>query len=174
MVYLTGFDADCVKYQVQEHVFGVYAAVSKLFGKDIYKMNHEYFQSSYSLWMIMKLTFPAGNFITVIRSTQNWCFLDLAIASYTVVLQVIHLTRGLITLLLWRFVHIYVFFFSRIAPKPFFRQLAHNTLPQVFILNRKAASFELHCSLIPSSIKKTEPFLFQMAENSTPAYIFKH
>lgn len=35
MLYLTAFDADCVKYQVQEHLFGTYTAVSKLFGKDI-------------------------------------------------------------------------------------------------------------------------------------------
>lgn len=32
MVYLTAFDADC---ENQEHVFGIYTAFSKLFGKDI-------------------------------------------------------------------------------------------------------------------------------------------
>lgn len=68
---------------------------------------------------------------------------------------------------------LYLCFFIRIAPKPFFRQLAHSTLLQFFILNKKVTFLELDCSHIPSSIKRTEPVLFQMVENSTPTYIFK-
>lgn len=64
-------------------------------------------------------------------------------------------------------------FFIRIAPKPFFRQLAHSTLLHFFIQNKKVTFLELDYSHIPSSVKKTEPLLFQMAENSTPTYTFR-
>lgn len=68
---------------------------------------------------------------------------------------------------------LYLRFFIRIAPKPFFRQLAQSTLLPFFIQSKKVTFLELDCSHIPSSIKKTEPLLFQIAENSTPTYKFK-
>lgn len=65
------FDTGCVKRQLQEHVFCIHNTVTKCFGKDICMLNHKYFHLSFSSWMMMKLILCVGNFIPVIKSTQD-------------------------------------------------------------------------------------------------------